>query len=106
LLFTALVETQLKEELDRVPTLLMGTSGTWIAATPRTRQTVMVGPSLGALSDGAITVAVRPLIPDFYGGSKRNLVYTVTTYIAYWIAVNIALVRMMIKEVRRFQDDI
>ena len=105
LLSTVLEETQPKQGQGRVPTLLKGTSGTWTAATQKTRQPVMVGLSSGALSDGAITVVVRLLISDFFKGSNTPLVYTVITYIAYWMAVNVALVRMMIKEACYFQND-
>ena len=106
LLCTESEETLLKQGLDRVPILLKGIFGTWTAAIQKTRQTVMVGPFLGASSDGAITVVVRLLFPGYCDGPNRNLVYTVATYIAYWTAVNVALVRMMIKEARYFQNDI
>lgn len=65
----------------------------------------MVGLSLGALSDGAITVVVGLLISGCCEGSNKNLVYTVATYIAYWTAVNVALVRMMVREVCHLQND-
>jgi uncharacterized membrane protein HdeD (DUF308 family) len=98
-------ETQLKQVLGRAPTLLEGIFGTWTAATQKTRQTVKPGLFWGALSDGATTVVVCLLLPDCYEGSNKTAVYTVTTYIAYWIAVNVVLVRMMIKEVRYFQKN-
>lgn len=65
----------------------------------------MVGPFLGASLDGAITAAACLPIAGYCEGSNVTLVYTVTTYIAYWTAVNIALIRMMIKEARYFQND-
>jgi hypothetical protein len=106
LLSTASEETPPKQGLDRAPILLKGTFGIWTVATQKTRLAVMVGPFLGASLDGTITAVVRLLIPGYCSGSNRNLVYTVTTYIAYWTAVNVALVRMMIKEVRYFRNDI
>jgi len=66
----------------------------------------MVGRFSGASSDGATTAVVCLLFPGYCDGSNKTLVYTVTTYIAYWTAVNVALVRMMIKEARYFQNDI
>lgn len=106
LLSTVSEETPLKQGLDRVPILLKGIFGTWTVAIQKTRQPVMVGPFLGASLDGAITAVARLLISGYCEGSNRKLVYTITTYIAYWMAVNIALVRMMTKEARYFQNDI
>ena len=97
-------ETPPKQGLDRVPTLLKGTSGTWTAVIQKTRQLVMVGPFWGASLDGVIMAVVRLLFSGYCDESNRNLVYTVTTYIAYWTAVNAALVRMMIKEARYVQN--
>ena len=106
LLSTVSEETPLKQGLDRVPILLKGIFGTWTVAVQKTRQPVMVGPFLGVSLDGATTGVVRLSISGYCKGSNKNQVYTITTYIAYWMAVNIALVRMMTKEARYFQNDL